>query len=240
MVLARALMSAYVPRMVYCPMLLQQPTTPLGHFRHAIDHVAVAVQEYLRRDPTVGAFLLALGLFLQGRKKRLGELFLAWQAGALPSPRQRRSGARKPRDPAKPGRERLPGGFGWLHVMLDGAIMPGREELHAVLDDAQMAAFVAACPQARRILRQLCRMFGIKPTDAQLPPDPPRARQPKPAPEPSPQEQAEPSPRAAGRGLGEGSGYSSDPTPKQEQAPKKPRRQPWAPNPWAKPHRFLW
>ncbi len=99
--------------------------------------------------------------------------------------------------PRPPG---LPQGFAWL-ARLAPSILPLRSQVCHLLGDPELAALLAATPQAGRILRPLCRMLGIVagedfPSTLFDPPHPPRppaqtlsapdppADSPSPAPEP--------------------------------------------------------
>ena len=81
----------------------------------------------------------------------------------------------------------LPQGFGWL-ARLAPSILPLRSQVCHLLRDPELAALLAAAPQAARLLRPLCRMLGIK-AGADFPqalfdrPEPPPPAQTPPAPE---------------------------------------------------------
>ncbi len=80
----------------------------------------------------------------------------------------------------------LPQGFGWL-ARLAPSILPLRSQVCHLLGDPELAALLAAAPQAARILRPLCRMLGIEAGPGFPPalfglPDPP----PDPSPDPPP------------------------------------------------------
>jgi hypothetical protein len=70
-----------------------------------------------------------------------------------------------PRLPALPPPHRLPRGFGWLLRLAPEAAAYGGQVEH-LLADPEMAALLAAAPQAGRILRPLCRMLAIRPGPA--------------------------------------------------------------------------
>ena len=84
----------------------------------------------------------------------------------------------------------LPQGFGWL-ARLAPSILPLRSQVCHLLGDPELAALLAAAPQAARILRPLCRMLGIKAGPGFPPalfhrPDPPPPPDPSPSPDPLP------------------------------------------------------
>ena len=117
---------------------------------------------------------------------RLNTLFTQYQAGTLPTPHPPR--VRTPRQSAP--YPRLPTANGWINARIpDAAPCAGTLELH--LHTTEMREFVAAAPQAGRLLRPLCRMLAIAiPEYLRLP------SRPKPAPGISP--------LARGRGEPEG------------------------------------
>jgi len=69
---------------------------------------------------------------------------------------------------------RLPHKFAWLVRLVPEAASSGSQLRH-LLAEPEMAALVAASPQARRLLRPLCRMLAVEPLQA--------ARQAKPPPD---------------------------------------------------------
>jgi len=69
-----------------------------------------------------------------------------------------------PRPPTK--RKCLPRRFAWLVRLVPEAASCGTQLQH-LLSDPAMAALLAASPQARRILRPLCRMLGVAHATAQ-------------------------------------------------------------------------
>ncbi|HLN08195.1 MAG TPA: hypothetical protein VK281_04440, partial [Xanthobacteraceae bacterium] len=64
---------------------------------------------------------------------------------------------------------RLPHKFAWLVRLVPQAASHGSQLRH-LLSEPEMAALLAASPQARRLLRPLCRMLAVEPPRA---PDPP-------------------------------------------------------------------
>ena len=123
---------------------------------------------------------------------RFAALYARWQAGTL-RPARPRATPRKPRPSASRPLDCLPRKAGWLADLLSEA---GRRDAWrlasqvrtAVESDPQMQAFLAAAPQAGRLLRPLLRMLQKGPLPEAL-------RLPKrPAPAPAPEPQADPSP----------------------------------------------
>jgi len=70
---------------------------------------------------------------------------------------------------------RLPHKFAWLVRLVPQAANSGSQLRH-LLSEPEMAALLAASPQARRLLRPLCRMLAVAPEDAFPPAKPPPDR----------------------------------------------------------------
>jgi hypothetical protein len=118
------------------------------------------------------------------RLLRLAERFQAlhvrWRANTLPRPRPPRQRAAQPRPPVP----RLPAGFAWANLRIPAAA-PSTGQLRAILQQPDTREFVAAAPQAGRLLRPLCRALGVRPPPwLALPPRPrtPSPRRPPPQP----------------------------------------------------------
>ena len=87
---------------------------------------------------------------------RFQALFTRWQTNTLPTPRpspaQSRQRAPKPYFPA---------GHAWLAGSTDHHVRGRASQLEHLLSHPDMPKFLAAAPQAGRILRPLCHMLGI-------------------------------------------------------------------------------
>jgi hypothetical protein len=97
-------------------------------------------------------------------------------------PRQRTGPPRKRPGQAPPPKNPLPQKFGWLLRLVPEAVQY-RGQLEILLQDAEMAALLAAAPgPMRRPLRSLCRMLGVAPPPilAAPPAVRPKTRPPKP------------------------------------------------------------
>jgi len=86
---------------------------------------------------------------------------------------------------------RLPRSQAWLIRLLPGEAASYGCQLQALLADLQMAALLAAAPEAGRILRPLCRLLAIAPEGLLVLPSAagkpaPKPRPAKPAPPPEP------------------------------------------------------
>jgi len=81
-------------------------------------------------------------------------------------------------------RRTLPRSYGWLARMAPETVPSGIEFAY-LLAQPEMTELLATAPRLWRVLRPLCRMFGITPPEAPLPaPDTPPRRAPEPVPDP--------------------------------------------------------
>ena len=111
---------------------------------------------------------------------RVQMLFDRWRAGTLPTTRPSRAG--RPYTPSTA--PRLPTTRAWVVAQIPGSANFGTQ-LEALLADPDFPPFLAAAPQAGRLLRPLCRMLGTPmPPPLALParPSAPRRVPPPPAP----------------------------------------------------------
>ena len=90
-------------------------------------------------------------------RTRLERLIALWRAGMLPKPRKSRAGGTRL---GGRGKSALPAVPAWLLVAVREAA-PFGARLEHLLSEAECVAFLAAVPQAGRILRPLCRMLGV-------------------------------------------------------------------------------
>ena len=103
---------------------------------------------------------------------RLQALFTSWQAGTLPAPRP----ARAPRPYIPRAIPRLPTTPGWINARIAEAA-PCAGTLHYLFQEPGLPGFLAAIPQAGRLLRPLCRALGVSAPDwLKLPPRPKSTR----------------------------------------------------------------
>ena len=107
-----------------------------------------------RRIKRVQRLLLALearflaGLVLTGGRSAGGAGAHVTDAGRVARP--------------KAGSLVMPHGFGWLCPLMPSYAATYAGQLRVVLAEPGMVALLAACPQAVRILKPLCRMLGIE------------------------------------------------------------------------------
>jgi hypothetical protein len=134
------------------------------------------------RRPEAGPFAGATWSLMLRQGRRFAALVAKWQAGTLPAvrpPRKRPASERVARPILKVV---LPRGFMWFRKLFPDTATPFAGTLSHHLHDPDMAALVAAAPQAGRILRPMCRMVGLKPPPyLQLPKRPRRPRPARPA-----------------------------------------------------------
>ncbi len=173
-------------------MLTPTPPTPADRFALIIGGLRRAIAA--RSGGAGGAAPLLMLLWtrllrLSGRFARLA----ARVAAGTASPR-RPASPRRAAGRSRPPYRRLPRGFAWLPRQVPEAAAYGSQLRH-LLADPEMAALIAAAPQAGRLLRPLCRTLGIRPPPGPLSPPaaPPAAARPAPrwsAPPPTPPHRA--------------------------------------------------
>ncbi len=135
-------------------------------------------------DPSRTAFLVFVWTRVGRMSKRFQRLYTHWQNGTLPKPGAPRPG--RTRAARAPEPFRFPGKSGWLVGLHGYTIVASASQFRHWLTTPEAVAFLAAAPQARRILNPLGRMLGVKldmPYGIPLLP-PPAAAEPDPAPAP--------------------------------------------------------
>ena len=85
---------------------------------------------------------------------------------------------------SKPRAPSLPRKFGWLVIAGKHQAAGYASQLQHLLAEPEMAALLDAAPQARRVLRPLCRALAIDLPWTVTPPRPPKPRKPRPKPAP--------------------------------------------------------
>ena len=87
---------------------------------------------------------------------RFTALFHRWRTGTLPALRPARAGRPNTAKPIP----RLPATSGWVNIRIPAsAACTG--QLEALLHDPELPQFLAAAPQAGRLLRPLCHALGL-------------------------------------------------------------------------------
>ena len=147
-----------------------------------------ALAPHVNRDRARTAILLCAWTRIGRAASRFQALFARWQSNTLPTPRPARA-ARPTETQQKPY---FPAGRAWLAGTTDHHVRGHASQLQHLLDHPDMPKFLAAAPQAGRILRPLCHMLGITMPAALLPRSrmkpsrrkPANSPRPKPAPVP--------------------------------------------------------
>ncbi len=143
------------------------PTTPEARFASIIDLLCRTVAAQIAGRRLEGPFIILIWRRLRRLGTRFAALAARVAAGRLRPARPRPCVPRQ-RPPAAPSP--LPRGRAWLMRLVPEAA-GAASQLQHLLTDPEMAALIAAAPQAGRILRPLCRMLGIDPPAAlRLPP----------------------------------------------------------------------
>ena len=109
---------------------------------------------------------------------RFSALFHRWRTKTLPAPRPSRAGRPYTAKPIL----RLSATRGWVNIRIP-ASAPCTGQLETLLHDPEMPEFLAAAPQAGRILRPLCHALGLpEPHWLKRPARPAKPRPPRPNP----------------------------------------------------------
>ncbi len=168
--------------------------TPLAHWLTLIvAGLQKAAAARAGRDHAVAPLVMLLWTRLARLTARFDALVARLIAGhpAAPARPRTRPAAIAPARKAPAGGLRLPRGQAWLIRLLPGEAASYGCQLQALLADPQMAALLAAAPEAGRILRPLCRLLAIAPEGLLALPSAagkpaPKPRPAKPAPPPAP------------------------------------------------------
>jgi hypothetical protein len=167
------------------------PASALGqrYFPH-IGDLCAYLAHTAARHRQLSPLLVLVWFRLRRTLSRLDRLAVRWQRGrhhqnsCQGRPRIESPPAIHPGDAWLP--RHTPRGDAWL-IRLHQPLAQFAPRIQALLDDPEIAALCAAAPQAGRLLRPLCRMFGLAPpAGLALPPrrEPP-AKPPPPPPPPA-------------------------------------------------------
>jgi hypothetical protein len=128
------------------------------NFSPLLIRLQAAIAVVAARERTLTVLLVAVWGRIGRIATRLERLIALWRAGKLPKVRAARGAVAG----AAGGRPRvaLPTTSAWLLVAVREAA-PFGARLESMLSEAECVAFLAAVPQARRLLRPLCRMLGV-------------------------------------------------------------------------------
>ncbi len=156
-------------------MIAPSPPGPADRFVRLIEGLCRAVATHGAGRALAGPLAILLWCRLRRMAVRFTALAIRLRPGTWPARLRQRSGKSGP--PA----HRLPQNFAWLVRLLPEAAV-GASQLQHLLADPDMAALIAAAPQAGRVLRPLCRMLGVRPPPALTRPPRPRIpARPRPA-----------------------------------------------------------
>jgi hypothetical protein len=128
------------------------------NFTPLLSRLQAAIAAVAAREPALTALLVAVWGRIGRISTRLERLIALWRAGMLPAPRVRRG--RVPGAAPRKIVAVLPRVPAWLLVAVRDAA-PYGTRLEEMLSEAECVEFLAAAPQARRLLRPLCRMLGV-------------------------------------------------------------------------------
>ena len=129
----------------------------MNSFSAILSDLQAAIAVVAARERALTVLLVAVWGRIGRIRTRLERLIVLWRAGMLPAPRPSRAGQAGTAGRAPPI---IPTTPAWLLVAVREACS-ARTQLENLLSEAECVEFLAAVPQARRILRPLCRMLGI-------------------------------------------------------------------------------
>ena len=128
------------------------------NFTPLMIRLQAAIAVVAARERALTVLLVAVWGRIGQISTRLERLIALWRAGMLPKPRAWRG--RVPGTAPRTINSVLPRVPAWLLVAVRQAA-PFGARLESMLSEAECEAFLAAAPQARRLLRPLCRMLGV-------------------------------------------------------------------------------
>ncbi len=134
----------------------------MHNFSIILSALQAAIAVVAARERTMAVQLVAMWGRIARIGSRLEQLVAQWRAGTLPKQRAQRA-----RVAGTGTAKRVhPGAPKWfLRILGHDAVAAGLQLQH-LLTEAECVAFVAAVPQAGRILRPLLRMLGVAPLPA--------------------------------------------------------------------------
>ena len=127
-------------------------------FTSILTRLQAAIAVVAARERALTVLLVAVWGRIGRISTRLERLIALWRAGKLPKARAWHG--RVPGTPANKPVSAFPRTPAWLLVAVREAA-PYGTRLEEMLSEAECAEFLAAVPQARRLLRPLCRMLGV-------------------------------------------------------------------------------
>ena len=134
-------------------------------FSQLLSALQAAIAVRAARDRTLTVVLVALCGRIGRMGTRLARLVAQWRAGTLPKPRPPRApGLPRTGKTDKPTiKPSYPTAPAWLLRKLGWEVASYGSQLRHLLSEAECAEFLAAVPQAGRILRPLLQMLSVDP-----------------------------------------------------------------------------
>ena len=127
------------------------------NFSFLFTNLQAAIAVVAARERHLTVLLVAVWGRIGRMRSRLERLIALWRAGMLPNPRKSRAGEMRTGARSVSVIPTVPA---WLVVAVRDAAPIGAQ-LESLLSQAECVEFLAAVPQARRLLRPLCRMLGV-------------------------------------------------------------------------------
>ncbi len=142
--------------------------TLMHNFSTILSSLQAAIAVVAARDRRLTVLLVAMWGRIARMGRRLERLVAMWRAGTLPQARARaRSPRARPATTAKT-RPSYPTAPDWLLRALGHHAVAAGLQLRHLLSEEECVAFLAAVPQAGRILRPLLRMLSGDPLPEML------------------------------------------------------------------------
>ena len=132
-------------------------------FTVLLTDLQAAIAARAARDRALTVLLVAVWARIARMRTRLERLIALWRAGKLPSPRAPRGDVTRVNGPRGTPQITFPTTPGWLLRRLGFEVAAYGSQLQHVLTEAECQAFLAAVPQAGRLLRPLLRMLTADP-----------------------------------------------------------------------------
>jgi hypothetical protein len=146
-------------------------------FRAILSGLQAVIATVAAKAPARIPFFVYLWGRIARTATRLDRLHARFQAGTLPKPRKPRPG----RITERRETPKIPTSRAWLVADIGWQAAGCGAQLQHLLDTPDLAAFLAAAPQARRLLRPLAHMLGAT-LPGHPPPPTPKPSRPKPTP----------------------------------------------------------
>ena len=135
----------------------------MNPFALILTNLQAVIAAKAARDRTLTVLLVALWARVARMGTRLERLVALWRAGKLPKPRAARAAGERIDAPQRKPRIRFPSAPGWLRRQLGYEVGAFASQLQHALTGEEAKAFLAAVPQAGRILRPLLGMLIFDP-----------------------------------------------------------------------------